>query len=106
MYATRNASRLAALILGLAICACAARHTGDDGYKVVQQDVTYGPNEKRDREWRALMVATDECHQSGFTDAQPTAAPQTRCLDIGESGCVRFSAHLSWDCIGMGYQSN
>lgn len=106
MSAARNASRPAALILVLAICACAARHTGDDGYKVVQQDVTYGPNDRRDREWRALMVAMDECHQSGFTDAQPATAPQIRCLEIDEGGCVRFSAHLSWDCIGMGYQPN
>jgi hypothetical protein len=95
-----------ALILVLAVCACAAAPAGDGGYKVVQQDITYGPHDRRDREWRALMMAMDRCHQSGFTDAQPAAAPQPRCLESGPGGCVRFAAHLSWDCIGMGYQQN
>ena len=106
MSAACTAHRPAALILVLAVGACAASQTGDDGYKVVQQDITYGLNDKRDREWRALMVAMDQCHQGGFTDAQPAAPPQTRCLESGTGGCVRFAAHLSWDCIGMGCQSN
>jgi len=106
MSAARTAYRPAALILVLVVGGCAASRTGDDGYKVVQQDITYGLSDKRDREWRALMVAMDQCHQSGFTDAQPAAAPQVHCQDRDSGGCRRFSATLRWDCIGMGYQDN
>jgi hypothetical protein len=106
MSAARTAYRPAALILVLAVCACTARQTGDDGYKVVQQDITYGAGEERARQWDALMAALDICHRAGFTDTQRAQAPQIRCLDSDSDGCRRFAATLRWDCIGMGYQDN
>jgi hypothetical protein len=98
--------RLAALILVLSVCACAAQKTADEGYKVVRQDITYGAGEERARQWDALMAALDICHRSGFTDAQRAQPPQVRCLDSSSGSCRRFAATLSWDCIGMGYQTN
>jgi hypothetical protein len=95
-----------AVILLLSLAGCAPQQADDNGYRVVSQDITYGPNDRRDREWRALMAAMDRCHAGGFGDAQPAAAPETRCLETGPGGCTRFAAHLSWDCIGMGYQPN
>lgn len=96
--------RLAALGVLLLLFACAPQ--SDTGYRVVTADVTYGPNDRRDREWRALMTAMDRCHLGGFSDAQPDRPPQTRCLESGAGGCTRFAEHLAWDCIGMGYQQN
>ncbi len=106
MSGARIAYRPVALILVLAVCACAARQTGDDGCKVVQQDITYGAGEERARQWDALTAALDICHRAGFTDAQRAQAPQIRCLDSDSEGCRRFTATLRWDCIGMGYQDN
>lgn len=97
---------LLVLTILLPLGACTAGQTGDDGYRVVTADITYGPHDKRDREWRALMTAMDHCHQGGFVDAQPAHPPQTRCLETAASGCVRYAAHLAYDCIGMGYQQN
>jgi hypothetical protein len=94
-----------AIITALWLTACAAQQ-GGDGYRVVHADITYGPHDKRDREWRALMTALDRCHDGGFSDAQPVAPPQTRCLDNGPDGCRRFAASMNWDCVGMGYQPN
>lgn len=79
---------------------------GTAGYKVVAADITYGPADRRDQEWRALMKAMDSCHAGGYSDAQPDRAPQTRCIEQGPGGCTRYAAHLAYDCIGMGYQSN
>ncbi|HSS15305.1 MAG TPA: YecR family lipoprotein [Rhizomicrobium sp.] len=97
---------LLAALLPLAACAPQQTNDADNGYRVVRMDITYAPADKRDREWRALMVAMDRCHQGGFTDAQPAHQPETRCLESGPDGCTRFAAHLAWDCIGMGYQQN
>jgi hypothetical protein len=94
-----------AFIAFLPLAGCDAG-LGDTGYKVVAADITYGPGDKRDREWNALMKAMDTCHNSGFTDAQPAVPPKTQCLESGPNGCTRFAAHLTFDCIGMGYQSN
>jgi hypothetical protein len=93
---------LFALLAVLPLTAC----QGDTGYKVVAADITYGPSDRRDREWDALSRAMDACHDSGFIDAQPAAPPQTRCVENGPHGCTRFAAHLAFDCIGMGYQLN
>lgn len=101
-----TASRICRLlVLLLPLAACAPQQDAD-GYRVVRQDITYAPAEKRDREWRALMVAMDSCHQGGFTAAQLAGPPETRCLESGPNGCTRFAARLAWDCIGMGYQQN
>jgi len=97
---------LAALIVLLVVCACSAQQTGEDGYKVVRQDIAYGVGEEQANQWKALMAALDICHQAGFTDAQRAQAPQIRCLESDSGGCSRFATTLSWDCIGMGYQDN
>jgi hypothetical protein len=97
--------RLIAPGLLLLLGACAPQQPGN-GYRVVAADITYGPNDRRDREWRALMTAMDRCHQGGFTDAQPDRPPQSQCLENDPGGCTRFAEHLAWDCIGMGYQQN
>lgn len=104
-------SRLRALLCSLAavmlLASCAGgRGSGDDGYAHVEADITYGAHDQRAREWDALMVALDRCHQQGYADAQAAAAPQTRCLENGPDGCQRSAAHITWDCIGMGYQPN
>ena len=96
--------RLAALTMLLLSSACAPG--SDTGYRVETADITYGPNDRRDKEWRALMTAMDSCHAGGFADAQPDKPPVTRCLESGAKGCTRFAEHLAWDCIGMGYQPN
>ena len=88
------------------LAGCAPQQSSNKGYMVVDTDITYGALDRRDREWHALMAALDRCHSQGYADAQRAAAPQTRCLDSGPDGCRRFAAHLSWDCIGMGYQPN
>jgi hypothetical protein len=106
MSGARTAYRPAPLILVLAVCACAARQNGDDSYKVVQKDITYGAGEEQARHWDALMAALDICHRAGFTDAQRAQVPQIRCLDSDFHGCRRFAVTLRWDCIGMGYQDN
>ena len=106
MSGARAAYRPAPLILVLAVCACAAPKNGDDGYKLVQQDITYDAGEERAHDWDALMAALDICHRAGFMDAQRAEAPQIRCLDSDSDGCRRFGAILRWDCIGMGYQDN
>ena len=106
MSQVHAACRAAVLILVFALCGCAAQRTGDEGYKVVRQDITYGVGQEQARQWDALMAALDICHRDGFTDAQRAQVPQVRCLDSGPGGCTRFAATLSWDCIGMGYQSN
>jgi hypothetical protein len=97
---------LAALSALLAACACTPQANNNGGYSEVQTDITYGANDRRAREWDALMAALDRCHVQGYADAQRAVAPQTRCLDNGPDGCRRYAAHLSWDCIGMGYQPN
>jgi hypothetical protein len=79
----------------------------NNGYLVVNTDITYGVSDRSAREWRALMTALDRCHGQGYVDAQRTGTPETQCLEEnGPDGCRRFAAHISWDCIGMGYQSN
>ncbi len=98
----RHPAALSALLL---IAACAPGH-GDDGYRVVAADITYGAADQRDQEWRALMRAMDECHNGGFSDAQPATPPKARCLESDAGGCTRFAEHLAFDCIGMGYQAN
>ena len=98
-------SRLAASSVVLLLAACAPQPS-NSGYRVVAADITYGPNDRRDREWRALLTAMDRCHRDGFTDAQPDRPPQSQCLENGATGCTRFAEHLAWDCIGMGYQQN
>ena len=98
--------RLIAACALLLLAACAPQDNDNGGYKVVSQDITYAPGGERDQEWRALMKAMDACHGSGFSDAQPAARPQSRCVEPGPGACARFAAHLSWDCIGMGYQPN
>jgi hypothetical protein len=98
-------ARLIGLGLLLALEACAPPPS-DSGYRVVAADITYGPHDRRDREWRALMTAMDRCHQGGFTDAQPDKPPRSQCLETGPDGCTRFGEHLAWDCVGMGYQQN
>jgi hypothetical protein len=97
--------RVAALSILLLGPACTAQDK-DGGYRVVSMTVTYDAQDRRAREWDALMKALDECHGGGFADAQPAAAPETRCVENGPDGCARTQAHLSWDCIGMGYQPN
>jgi len=94
-----------ALLLAVALASCAPQQT-NDGYRVETADITYGPNDRRDQEWHALMKAMDSCHAGGFSDAQPDRPPQTRCIEQGPGGCTRYAAHLTYDCIGMGYQSN
>ena len=95
-----------AIVTALLLSGCATRQNDDAAYRTVHMDITYGPHDKRDREWNALMVALDRCHRDGYSDAQPAAKPETRCLDNGPDGCLRFTASLRWDCIGMGYQPN
>ena len=86
--------------------ACAGPGNEGGGWLVVDSDITYGPQDRRSQEWHALMAALDRCHGQGYADAQAAAPPQTRCLESGPDGCRRTEAHLSWDCIGMGYQPN
>ena len=96
----------AALSALLAAFACAGPENANGGYAVVYTPITYGTQDRRAREWQALMVALDRCHSQGYADAQAAAPPETRCLENGPDGCRRTEAHLSWDCIGMGYQPN
>ena len=106
MLSTRPPRHPAALSLLLLVSACAGPENADGGYSTVQADITYDANDRRTREWDALMVALDRCHDRGYQDAQIASAPETRCLENAPEGCRRTQAHLVWDCIGMGYQSN
>ena len=99
----RDVAALSALLL---ICGCGQQSMSDDGYKQVRQKITYGAGEERARRWDALTAALDDCHKSGFTDAQPSQASHARCVESDSSGCRRYTATWVWDCIGMGYQSN
>ena len=92
--------------LGALFLAFACAGPSGGGWLVVDSDITYGPQDRRAQEWHALMAALDRCHGQGYADAQAAAPPQTRCLESGPDGCRRTEAHLSWDCIGMGYQPN
>lgn len=106
MPGTRIAARIGALSALLLAMACAGPENAGGGFLVVHSDATYGPQDRRAREWDALMAALDRCHSQGYVDAQPAAPPDRRCLDTGPEGCRRTLAHFSWDCVGMGYQSN
>jgi hypothetical protein len=101
--AFRHLAALSALLLA---CACAGPQNEGGGYLVVTTDITYGGSDRRAREWNALMAALDRCHGQGYVDAQRAGPPETHCLENGPDGCQRFSAHINWDCIGMGYQPN
>lgn len=96
---------VAALSLLLLAPACTAPDK-DDGFRTVSMTVTYDANNRRTREWNALMKALDQCHSGGFADAQRAGPPETRCLESGPDGCRVTEARISWDCIGMGYQPN
>lgn len=106
MHAPRPFRHLAALSALLLVSACAGPENAGGGYSTVRADITYDANDRRTREWDALMVALDRCHARGYQDAQIASAPETRCLENAPGGCRRTRAHLVWDCIGMGYQPN
>jgi hypothetical protein len=99
-------AKIAVLSLLLFACACTGQGNENGGYLAVTADITYGVSDRRAREWNALMAALDRCHGQGYVDAQPAGPPETHCLESGPDGCRRFAAHLSWDCVGMGYQTN
>ena len=106
MPATPAIARAVALSALFLTAGCAGAENAGGGFLVVQSDITYGPHDQRVREWRALMAALDRCHGQGYADAQAANPPETRCIESGPEGCRRTLAHLSFDCIGMGYQPN
>ncbi len=65
----------------------------------------FGANDRSERQWRALLTALDKCHREGYQDADLVRSPKAICKESGPNGCSRFAATASYDCIGMGYQS-
>jgi hypothetical protein len=105
MFGSGTVFRVAALSMLLFAPACSAPGK-NDSFRVVSATITYVAQDRRTSEWNALLKALDQCHGGGFADAQPAGPPETRCLQNGPDGCRLTQAHLSWDCIGMGYQPN
>jgi hypothetical protein len=93
---------LAALILPLLSCCGSAQSSSDSGYKTVQSSYDYSGDNKRTREWRALMTALDKCHQGGFNNAELAGPEQTTCMQGSANGCVSYHATQVYDCVGMG----
>jgi hypothetical protein len=89
----------------LFVWGCAQQGGTEQGYRVVQVSYQFEADNRQTREWRALLHALDECHLHGYQDAQPVGPPQTICQETVAQKCVRFQASVSYDCIGMGYQT-
>lgn len=96
------------LILAIMICSvlqgCAAGGAAKPQYPTVKVSYSYGAHDKSERAWRALLRALDECHNDGYRDAYPAAAPVIACDQSAGGNCTRFQASASYDCVGMGYQ--
>jgi hypothetical protein len=76
------------------------------GYKVVRESYDYGAADQHSQQWNSQSAALEKCHQSGFTNAEPAAAPSTQCLEGADGGCRRWRASIAYDCVGMGWQDN
>lgn len=98
----RAAVVLAIVALPLFTCCCIAQSSADSSYKTVQMSYDYGGSNKQTRQWRALMLALDKCHASGFNNADPAGPPQIMCMENGTDGCLSYHATQTYDCMGMG----
>jgi hypothetical protein len=106
--------RLIPAALALLVCGCSSQPMAQNGgYKVVRESYDYGiPDQRnsiqdqRSQQWNSQSAALESCHQSGFTNAEPAAPPQTSCMSRSADSCTRWHATITYDCVGMGWQDN
>jgi hypothetical protein len=98
--------RAAAVVVlaGLILAACAAG--GNAKYKTVSVSYDYTGKDQSSRAWRAFMEALDQCHISGYEDAQMTGLPQHECKRGSPDNCSLYHATAQYDCFGLGYQTS
>jgi hypothetical protein len=99
--------RLILASLAVLACGCSAQHGAQNGgYKVARESYDYGAQDQRSQQWNSQSAALESCHQSGFTNAEPAAPPQTSCISGSADSCTRWHATIAYDCVGMGWQDN
>lgn len=90
----------------LGIAGCAGPGADNQEYAVVTVSYQFAGSQESARQWRAFMNALDICHVKGYQDAQPASPPERICKRRSGGRCVLFEVTLSYDCIGMGYQTS
>lgn len=90
-----------AAMVGTTLAACAHGE-----YATVTVSYDDASKDSQAKAWRVFMEALDHCHISGYQDAQPAGPPQRQCKAGDADHCSLFRVTLTYDCVGMGYQTS